>query len=733
MRCIVHTRLAFNLEFTYKERKKPSLQVVDGSVEAGDFIVLCGRSGCGKSTLLRCINHLVPDFYEGRLKGCCIIDGRDISDLSIGEVGRRVSSVFQDPRSQFFTVNSSSEIAFGLENFGFSQEEMVRRVDESFGRFGLTHLKNRTVFELSSGERQLIAILCAWALDTEIILMDEPTANLDQSSIEKLREMLRELKAEGKTIIVSEHRLYYLKGLADEYWYMSDGAIINRFSPDEMSDLEDSELTRLGLRPPDISKIRLYRKGLENGAEKPEPAHTLSCEGVAFRYPGEREDTITKANLCIRTGEVLAITGPNGNGKTSLGKVICGILQARSGHICFDGRQQKAKDLQNKGIFVMQEAEFQFFTNSVWSELVYGKKVTESLKLEMEQMLKLSELWDARNRHPFTLSGGQMQKLVLLLAYFTEKPLAVLDEPTAGLDGRSLETCIRIIDKMKQKKMVLVITHDLSLIAGVCQACVWLEGGSTGDCFSLSCNQELQEFRRYRDSRLKTAKKMFSKERPRRNFDARIKLLIILYCCMTSVFADMPLVMGMFIAGMLINIYEGKYKSSIAYGCMYAALLCFYLLFPNIMTTLMVTLIPRFLVVGEFMTAAVSNDGGERTLAAFRFFRIPEMMIVIFAVMFRFAPVLNNDVTLMRQSIRTRGVFRKLTDKVRAFPEYMELFIAPMMLRVIRIAEALSASAETRGIALPGRRCSYTRLKVKAVDLLITTVVAVLIGFGFFM
>ena len=286
----MHTRFAFNLEFTYEERKKPSLQVVDGSVEAGVFIVQCGRSGCGKTTLLRCINHLVPNFYEGRLKGCCILDGRDISDLSIGEVGRRVSSVFQAPRSQFFTVNSSSEIAFGLENFGFSQEEMARRVDESFERFGLAHLKNRAVFELSSGERQLIAILCAWALDTEIILMDGPTANLDQSSIEKLREMLRELKAEGKTIIVSEHRLYYLKGLADEYWYMNDGAIINRFSPEEMSNLEESELTWLGLRPPDISRIRLYRKGLENGAEKPElvDAHTFSCEGVAFRYPGER-------------------------------------------------------------------------------------------------------------------------------------------------------------------------------------------------------------------------------------------------------------------------------------------------------------------------------------------------------------------------------------------------------------------------------------------------------------
>lgn len=732
----MNEKIAFDLEFTYNERKKPSLTDVKGRIEAGDFIVLCGCSGCGKSSLLRCINHLIPAFYEGKLRGCCMLNGKDISGLSIGDVGRQASSVFQDPRSQFFTVNSSSELAFGLENFGFSHEEMVKRVKQGFEKFGLSHLMNRGVFELSSGERQLIAILSAWALDTDIILMDEPTANLDQSAIAKLREMLEELKADGKTILVSEHRLYYLAGLADEYWYMDEGTIAKRFSPQEMLQLTEEELTEMGLRVPEVRDVRLRRDDpKKSGAEvqaSEMPMHTLRCEGVSFRYRGAKENILKNTALSLKTGEAVALAGPNGNGKTTLGKVLCGIFKPASGQVVFDGTVQKAKELQNKSIFVMQEAEFQFFTNSVWNELKYGRKITEPLKAEMEKMLKLSGLWKLRNRHPFTLSGGQMQKLVLLLAYFTEKPVAILDEPTAGLDGRSLHTCIRIINEIRQRKMVLIITHDLELIAGACTKCVWLENGSARECFTLDSDEALHGFREYRDCKLKTAKKMLSPAKRKRIFDPRIKLAVMLYCCVTSVFAGTPLVTGMFAAGMLINIYESKYKSSFVYGVVYAALLFSYLLFPNLMTALLVNLIPRFMVIWEFMTAVISNDGGGKTLAAFRFFHMPERVIMIFAVMFRFVPVLNKDLSLMRQSVRTRGFFRKFTDKILALPEYMEIIITPLMLRVIRIAEGLSASAETRGIALTGQRQSYAELRISVADLLLSAAVAVLIGFGLF-
>ena len=200
----------FEFEFQYAEAKLPILRQVGGGIPAGRCVVLCGGSGCGKSTLLRCINGLIPQFYEGELRGFCRLNGQDTAGLRIGEIGELAASVFQDPRSQFFTVNSSNEVAFGLENHGLPQDKIRRRVDEAFRIFHLERLKDRNVYELSSGERQLISILSAWAMDTDIFLLDEPTANLDFAATQQLKEILLALKKQGKTLLLSEHRLYYL-------------------------------------------------------------------------------------------------------------------------------------------------------------------------------------------------------------------------------------------------------------------------------------------------------------------------------------------------------------------------------------------------------------------------------------------------------------------------------------------------------------------------------------------
>ena len=190
----------FEFEFQYAEAKLPILRQVGGGIPAGRCVVLCGGSGCGKSTLLRCINGLIPQFYEGELKGFCRLNGQDTAGLRIGEIGELAASVFQDPRSQFFTVNSSNEVAFGLENHGLPQDKIRRRVDEAFWIFHLERLKDRNVYELSSGERQLISILSAWAMDTDIFLFDEPTANLDFAATQQLKEILLALKRQRISI-----------------------------------------------------------------------------------------------------------------------------------------------------------------------------------------------------------------------------------------------------------------------------------------------------------------------------------------------------------------------------------------------------------------------------------------------------------------------------------------------------------------------------------------------------
>lgn len=240
--------IEFDFSFRYEEETKDALQRTVGKVTDGRCIVLCGGSGCGKSTLLRCLNGLIPQFYEGELKGFCRINGESTEYMSIGEIGKQAESVFQDPRSQFFTINSSGEVAFGLENYGVPQEEMRKRVDAAFHTFRLERLKDRNVYELSSGEHQLVSILSAWAMDADILLLDEPTANLDFSAIEQLRDMLLTLKEQGKTLILSEHRLYYLSGIADEYWLMANGELKRKIPAAEMKTLPSGQVNAMGLR-----------------------------------------------------------------------------------------------------------------------------------------------------------------------------------------------------------------------------------------------------------------------------------------------------------------------------------------------------------------------------------------------------------------------------------------------------------------------------------------------------
>ena len=247
--------IEFEFEFQYAEAKLPSLRQIGGSIPAGRCVVLCGGSGCGKSTLLRCINGLIPQFYEGERKGFCRLNGQDTAGMSIGEIGELVASVFQDPRSQFFTVNSSNEVAFGLENHGLPQDEIRRRVDEAFRIFHLERLKDRNVYELSSGERQLISILSAWAMDTDVFLFDEPTANLDFAATQQLKEILLALKRQGKTLLLSEHRLYYLADIADEYWIMADGEIKGKYTAKEAKAFSAEQRQTLSLRTLDLAEI----------------------------------------------------------------------------------------------------------------------------------------------------------------------------------------------------------------------------------------------------------------------------------------------------------------------------------------------------------------------------------------------------------------------------------------------------------------------------------------------
>ena len=700
------------------------MQKIGGSIPAGRCAVLCGGSGCGKSTLLRCINGLIPQFYEGKLKGFCRLNGQDTAGMRIGEIGELTASVFQDPRSQFFTVNSSNEVAFGLENHGLPQETIRQRVDEAFRVFHLERLKDCNVYELSSGERQLISILSAWAMDTDIFLLDEPTANLDFSATRQLRKILLALKQQGKTLLLSEHRLYYLTDIADEYWVMADGEIKGKYTAAEAKAFSAEQRQALSLRTLDLAEITVPEK-----EPLPKTAPTaLDVSDVRYTYGGKAGDILSGVSFSVREHEIVGLVGANGCGKTTIGKLIAGLYNPSGGQIFLYGKARKPKGLQKQVLFILQEAEFQFFTNSVLHELQYGHAVTPKFEAKTEALLKSMDMWNCRDRHPFSLSGGQMQRLTLMMAYLSEKPIVMLDEPTAGQDAESLKRCAALIREMRKEKTVLIITHDLELIADACDRCIGMSGGRAETEFSVQSEHDLQAVRRYME-RFHPSD-VPAKNRHKERFHPVTKLLYWLTLLVVISTSNNRLVYAAYAALILLTAADGWFGTALAGGMSFGLLWAANALLPGTVFSFMLVLFPRIIAVGISMRTMIGQNEASRTLAALRNLHLPERLIMIVAVIFRFFPVLSGDMKLLRQSIRTRGVFATPLQKLRALPSYLEILTVPMALRVIRIAETLSASAETRGIDLKRRKSNYLSLRLSVWDVVFCVLLAAWIAAG---
>lgn len=714
----------FEFEFQYSQESTPTLRKVSGNIPAGRCVVLCGGSGCGKSTLLRCLNGLIPQFYEGELTGFCRLAGHGTADLSIGEIGELVASVFQDPRSQFFTVNSSNEVAFGLENHGLPQEEIRNRVDEPFRTFHLEHLKNRNVYELSSGERQLISILSAWAMDTDIFLLDEPTANLDFAATQQLKNILLKLKKQGKTLLLSEHRLYYLADIADEYWIMANGEIKHKYTAGKTKALSLGQLHTLCLRTLDLEQITVSER-------PPQPENmpqALSVSNLRYKYGRKNRAILSDVNFSVCEHEIVGLVGANGCGKTTLGKLIAGLYRSTGGEISLFGKAQKPKQLQKQVLFIMQEAEFQFFANSVLHELQYGHKITAEFEKKTETLLKSMDMWECRDRHPFSLSGGQMQRLTLMMAYLSDKPIVILDEPTAGQDAESLKRCAELIREMGKEKTVLIITHDLELIADACDRCIGLSGGHSDTEFFIRSQQDLQAVRRYMECFHPT--KVSPPKQYKERFHPATKLLCWLVLTIVISTSDNHLVYAAYAALMLLTAADGRLITALFGSASFGALWAANVLLPDTLFSFILVLFPRIIAIGISMMTLIGRNEASRTLAALRNMHLPERFIMIVAVIFRFFPVLSGDMKLLRQSIRTRGAFVTLWQKLRALPSYIEILTVPMALRVIRIAETLSASAETRGIDLKRRKSNFLSLRFSAWDILFFVVLTVSVVVG---
>jgi energy-coupling factor transporter ATP-binding protein EcfA2 len=495
--------------FSYNGADRPALRNINLTIEDGQFVLITGASGGGKSTLCRCFNGLVPHFYGGKIGGRAEVQGMDILEHAPKELATKVGMVFQDPENQLVTTDVEREIAFGLENLGYPKNLIARRIEEALDTAGIAHLRFARNNELSGGEKQKVAIASVLALHPEILVLDEPTSELDPQSAEEVLRLLERLNDElGLTVILIEQRLDRVVHLVDRMLVMGNGEITADGTPGEVM---NGDIGGLGIGLPPVirlmrqlkshnaslnglpltvkdARLRLQKvlQGVKpaefaGGGEKAEPV--LNIDKVWFSY-GERA-VLRNINLDIERGGFIAVMGRNASGKTTLVKQLNGLLKPSKGKIRLDGvdtRKSTVAELSRRVGYVFQNPNDHLFADTVEDEIAFslrnrGADETEITKA-VEGMLDEFELSQYRKSYPRNLSGGEKQRVALASVLVGEPEVIVLDEPTRGMDYVLKKKLIGFLDNYRRKgNTVIMVSHDVETIAECAGRVVLLSEG----------------------------------------------------------------------------------------------------------------------------------------------------------------------------------------------------------------------------------------------------------------
>lgn len=454
------------------------------SIEKNQSLLLLGPSGSGKSTLAYCLNKLYPEAVDGVIKGSITFEGKNLDDFKPGELNQKIGIVFQDPESQFCMLTVEEEVAFGLENFHVPRAEMEAKIDHALELVGLQAEKKTTIHTLSGGQKQKLAIACVLVLQPEVIILDEPTANLDPLSSSDLVETIARLKKERPfTLIVVEHKLDDWVELIDRCLVLdSSAAILFDGTPEQCFGEFAPFLKKEGIWLPKVVEAAITAKkaGVYKGERLPLRNHELLSglkDPVAFfkkeiKTMSKSEPILEvsglsarghlkNVSLTIHKGELTALVGANGSGKTTLSKCLAGLIPLSQGEIHFLGvplSKWKEKDLFQLLGYVFQNPEHQFITDSVYEEIAFGLEHRKSALSILEKI----GLEKHANAHPFSLSQGQKRRLSVATMLVHEQELLILDEPTFGQDANTAYEIMRVLDE--KKGAVFMITHDMELV-----------------------------------------------------------------------------------------------------------------------------------------------------------------------------------------------------------------------------------------------------------------------------
>ncbi len=471
-------------------------------IEPGEYVLICGASGSGKSTLCRTFNGLIPHFYGGVLEGKVWVAGLDTGTHPVSELFSHVAMIFQNPEAQLFNSTVERELAFGLESLGLPRDEIRQRVAESAEIVGISGLLSRNPHQLSGGEQQLVVIAAALALHPQMIVLDEPYANLDPANVRQVRNALREIHRRGTAIVLTEHRLQNAIQDVGRMLVVHQGRIVLDGPP---RNVLREEVTAFGLNLPPVvraaSQLGLSRVPLSveelvsavngstpppdviparPGAATPNGNPVLQLENVSFFF--NQTPALRHVNLELRAGERLAIVGANGAGKTTLVKHFNALYRPAQGRVMVvgqDTRRAKVSELARHVGLAFQNANNQFFEFQVWDEIIAGAQALGRYDEEwLQELVKLFQLEPLLARSPYRLSEGEKKRVAFASALAARPDILVLDEPTAGQDAAFRRTLGDLLNELRaQGQTVVLVTHDLEFAEQYADRWVLMAGG----------------------------------------------------------------------------------------------------------------------------------------------------------------------------------------------------------------------------------------------------------------
>ena len=487
--------------FQYDAQAEPTLRDITLSIRKGEKILICGPSGCGKSTLAHCINGLIPFSYDGACSGSLRIDGRESRELGIFAISRTVGTVLQDTSAQFVGLTVAEDIAFALENDCVGEPELHDRVAKTAALVGVEGRLSHAPGELSGGQKQRVSLAGILVDDVDVLLFDEPLANLDPATGKAAVELIDEIgRQTGAAVIIIEHRLEdVLHRHIDRVVLMGEGRILADVSPDELlastllsengireplyitalkyagvtitADMRPDSIGHIALSEQDKAAVRDWFRRVPPAPKREETPVQLEAKNIRFSYRNGHE-ALHDLSLAIREGEISAIVGTNGAGKTTFCKLLCGFETQQEGTLLFSGADMAALSIKERAEsigYVMQDPNQMISQTMIYDEVALGlrtRKVPEDeIRPRVEEALKVCGLWPFRNWPVSALSFGQKKRVTIAAILVLQPKVILLDEPTAGQDYRHYTEIMEfLLDLNRRGITVLMVTHDMHLM-----------------------------------------------------------------------------------------------------------------------------------------------------------------------------------------------------------------------------------------------------------------------------